>query len=161
MVKTQHLQSIISKNGFSRTHKMKKDSCISKYLHIRSPQSEVIAKKLHYKSAVLVRILSQGIQFCNCFIKSLVEIHNKTSAYSVQNFRFITIVSWMNKMESRLSPALQDYKHGQVSSGSHSKTRRSWVPVLVGLDGWELVPHLQYPARMKNVKLIYLLYSSN
>jgi len=41
-------------------------------LHIRSPQSEIITKKLHYQSAILVWILSQRVQVSNGFVKSLI-----------------------------------------------------------------------------------------
>lgn len=60
-------------------------------LHIWSPQSQVITKKLHYQSAVLVRLLSQGIQLSNGFIKSLVK--------TVENHQ-ITLEQWTNPNSS-------------------------------------------------------------
>lgn len=42
-------------------------------LHVRGPQSQIVTEKLHYQGAVLVWILSQCIQLCNGFIKSLIQ----------------------------------------------------------------------------------------
>lgn len=43
------------------------------YLHVRSPQGEVVTKKLHDQGAVLVGLFPKSIQFRNGFIKGLEQ----------------------------------------------------------------------------------------
>jgi len=49
------------------------------YLHIGGPESEIVTKKLHDQSAILVRLLSQCVQLSNCFIKGLFQWKNMIS----------------------------------------------------------------------------------
>jgi len=41
------------------------------YLHVRSPQGEVVTKKLHDKGAILVGLFPKSIQLRNSFIEGL------------------------------------------------------------------------------------------
>ena len=41
------------------------------YLHVRCPEGKVVTQQLHDQGAVLVRLLSKGVQLCNCLIKGL------------------------------------------------------------------------------------------
>ena len=41
------------------------------YLHVRSPQGQVVSEQLHDQRAVLVGFLSQSVKFSNSLIKSL------------------------------------------------------------------------------------------
>ena len=56
------------------------------YLHIGGPESEIVTKKLHDQSAILVRLLSQCIQLSNCFIKGL--FHRKNMGYQKKDTFF-------------------------------------------------------------------------
>lgn len=43
------------------------------FRQVRGPESQVVSQQLHNQSAVLVWLLTQGVQFRNCLIKSLLR----------------------------------------------------------------------------------------